>query len=264
MSDPLHIVSFSGGKDSTAMLVRMLELKMPVDLVLFADTFFEFEVMYEFHDSFKRWMGKYYPDIPMKTIATEATFDQWFHGPISRGDRKGEVRGWPLLAFPCWWSRESKFKPLDKECKGNIRYIGYAADETKRLAGDAMKSDSYQSPLGDWGWAEKDCLDYLETKGIATQLHRDFNRTGCFLCPKQPRASLEIMCQKYPKEWARARAMEDSNIRAFHPKYSLKDIEDGLHDRLVAPPEDKLKNIDLDAIIANAKESPKCRNCDFI
>jgi 3'-phosphoadenosine 5'-phosphosulfate sulfotransferase (PAPS reductase)/FAD synthetase len=77
MSDPLHIVSFSGGKDSTAMLVRMLELKMPVDLVLFADTFFEFEVMYEFHDSFKRWMGKYYPDIPMKTIATEATFDQW-------------------------------------------------------------------------------------------------------------------------------------------------------------------------------------------
>lgn len=31
----LHIVSLSGGKDSTAMLLRMLEEKMPVDIILF-------------------------------------------------------------------------------------------------------------------------------------------------------------------------------------------------------------------------------------
>ena len=31
----LHIVSLSGGKDSTAMLLRMLEEGWPVDLILF-------------------------------------------------------------------------------------------------------------------------------------------------------------------------------------------------------------------------------------
>lgn len=30
----LHIVSFSGGKDSTAMLLHMMELEMKIDVVL--------------------------------------------------------------------------------------------------------------------------------------------------------------------------------------------------------------------------------------
>ena len=42
----LHIVSLSGGKDSTAMLLRMLEEGWPVDLILFCDTGLEFDGMY--------------------------------------------------------------------------------------------------------------------------------------------------------------------------------------------------------------------------
>ena len=34
----LNMVSFSGGKDSTAMLLRMLEEGMQVDIILFCDT----------------------------------------------------------------------------------------------------------------------------------------------------------------------------------------------------------------------------------
>ena len=37
-----HVVSFSGGKDSTAMLLRMLELGMQVDEILFCDMTVEF------------------------------------------------------------------------------------------------------------------------------------------------------------------------------------------------------------------------------
>ena len=33
-----HVVSLSGGKDSTAMLLMMLEKGMPVDDILFCDT----------------------------------------------------------------------------------------------------------------------------------------------------------------------------------------------------------------------------------
>lgn len=45
--DSYHAVSLSGGKDSTAMLLLMIERDMPIDLVLSADTGMEFPKMYE-------------------------------------------------------------------------------------------------------------------------------------------------------------------------------------------------------------------------
>lgn len=42
-----HIVSFSGGKDSTAMLLMMIEKGMPIDDIIFCDTGAEFPAMYE-------------------------------------------------------------------------------------------------------------------------------------------------------------------------------------------------------------------------
>ena len=41
-----HAVSLSGGKDSTAMLLLMIERDMPIDMVLYADTGMEFPEMY--------------------------------------------------------------------------------------------------------------------------------------------------------------------------------------------------------------------------
>lgn len=42
-----HIVSFSGGKDSTAMLLRMIEENHPIDETIFCDTGMEFEGLYQ-------------------------------------------------------------------------------------------------------------------------------------------------------------------------------------------------------------------------
>lgn len=42
-----HAVSLSGGKDSTAMLLLMIERGLPIDAVLTADTGMEFPEMYE-------------------------------------------------------------------------------------------------------------------------------------------------------------------------------------------------------------------------
>ena len=47
MKPLLHVVSFSGGKDSTAMLLKMLEMGMQVDVILFCDTGLEFEQLYD-------------------------------------------------------------------------------------------------------------------------------------------------------------------------------------------------------------------------
>ena len=49
-------VSFSGGKDSTAMLLRMLEEGMPVDIILFCDTGLEFEGMYHHIEKLEKYL----------------------------------------------------------------------------------------------------------------------------------------------------------------------------------------------------------------
>lgn len=55
-----HIVSFSGGKDSTAMLLRMLEENMQVDEILFCDTGKDFPDMIEHIKKVEAYIKKNY------------------------------------------------------------------------------------------------------------------------------------------------------------------------------------------------------------
>lgn len=53
-----HVVSFSGGKDSTAMLLHMIELNMPIDDIIFVDTSIEFPAMYEHINKVEQYIGR--------------------------------------------------------------------------------------------------------------------------------------------------------------------------------------------------------------
>ena len=50
-----HVVNFSGGKDSTALLLMMLERRMQVDDMVFCDTGVEFPQMYEHIEKLVEW-----------------------------------------------------------------------------------------------------------------------------------------------------------------------------------------------------------------
>lgn len=54
------IVSFSGGKDSTALLLMMLERGMKVDYILFCDTGMEYPQMYEHIDKAEAYISEKY------------------------------------------------------------------------------------------------------------------------------------------------------------------------------------------------------------
>ena len=51
-----HIVSFSGGKDSTLMLLLMIEKDMPIDDSIFADTGMEFQELYDYIEKVEVWI----------------------------------------------------------------------------------------------------------------------------------------------------------------------------------------------------------------
>ena len=220
----MHIVSFSGGKDSTAMLIRMLELDMQVDEILFADTALELPETYSYIDKIESYIGK-------KIIRLKkGNWDKWFFGKITRGKLKGKMRGFPLVIYPCWHSREAKFKPLEERCAGHTRYIGYASNERsyqrqgiiKRYLDDNGKK-GYRFPLVDWKATEDHCLNYLKRKGLHNPLYDKFRRLGCWCCPKQSKKSLFVLYRDYPKLWERL-LWYDSFSR-FRPAHSIAELD---------------------------------------
>ena len=56
MKEKYHVYSVSGGKDSTAMILRAVEEKKPIDCILFCDTGLEFPQMYRHLDKLDKWL----------------------------------------------------------------------------------------------------------------------------------------------------------------------------------------------------------------
>lgn len=67
-----HVVSFSGGKDSTAMLLHMIELNMPIDEIIFCDTTVEFPEMYEHIDKVEKYIGR-----PITRLKQEHSYEYY-------------------------------------------------------------------------------------------------------------------------------------------------------------------------------------------
>ena len=201
------IVSFSGGKDSTAMLLRLLELNVKIDEIIFADTGFEFPELYEYIKTIEKHINR-----KITILNPEPNkFKDWFYGEVTRGRNKGKVRGFPLIAFPCWWSRESKIVPLYKAQKeADIVYVGIAYDEKNRMS----KTDNkLKYPLVDWKWTEQDCIDYLNKKDLFNPLYVNFDRLGCWFCQKQGIKSLYVLWKNYPELWAKMKEWDKESKR---------------------------------------------------
>lgn len=76
-----NVVSFSGGKDSTAMLLKMIEEDIPIDCILFCDTGLEFPQMYEHIDRVEKETG-----LSITRVKAEQSFEyMMFEQPTKRG-----------------------------------------------------------------------------------------------------------------------------------------------------------------------------------
>ena len=100
MKEQYHLVSFSGGKDSTAMLLGMLERDMKIDCILFCDTGLEFPAMYDHIAKVEKDIGR-----KITSVRAEHTYEElMFDVPVRRSADSPVVRqygaqlngyGWP-------------------------------------------------------------------------------------------------------------------------------------------------------------------------
>lgn len=217
MTDPEKrtLVCFSGGKDSTAMLLRMLEIGEPVHGIAFADTLREFPELYEYIEFIQGYLDEHYPQLRKDGIVIEMLqpvhdFDEWMNGKAERGRHEGKVRGLPLHTFPCWYARNAKLRPLEnhkRDGKFDVSCVGIAIDESHRTS---LVDPGLRYPLCEWGWTEPDCIKYLEDKGIPNPLYKVFARLGCFHCHKQGLASWWGVWKNYPDLWQQSVALDEA------------------------------------------------------
>lgn len=208
-----HIVQFSGGKDSTAMLLMMLERNMPIDEIIFCDTGKEFPQMYEHIAKVEGYIGR-----KVTVLKAEHSFDYYFAEYTRTTGKHAGVKGhgWPSMQIR-WCTRIFKTDTTRRylKNKGNYTlYIGIAADEPKRHKNIAK---NVIHPLFDWGVTEEEALQYCYDKGFDWNgLYKDFRRVSCYLCPLQRIGNWRILRKKYPELYADALRLDGINPWKSH------------------------------------------------
>ena len=226
-------VSFSGGKDSTAMLLHMMELGEHIDEVINVDTGMEFPAMYEHIEDIHKRVEAH--GIKYTTLRNDKSFEYVMLHQEIKSDKFGTHYGfgWPTPVIR-WCTRHMKLDLLNQHCKELrekytlIECIGLAADELMRLSRPANQAPRHRHPLVEWGWSEEDCLQYCIERGGAVEgwqeLYRTFNRVSCWCCPLAPISELRKLWSNYPELWAKLQQWED--YMNAHPPYYAKFKQD--------------------------------------
>ena len=63
-------------------------------------------------------------------------------------------------------------------------------------------------PMVEWGITELQAGNILKERGLHNPLYNYFDRTGCWLCPKQSLKSLTILKDKYPELYKELEEMD--------------------------------------------------------
>lgn len=223
MDSNFHAVSLSGRKDSSALLILMIERGMPIDLVLSADTGMEFPEMYEHLAKMDEYLYRE-RGLHITTLRHPKGFE-WlmFDDPkkkassIANRERLGIPlygNGWPGMMVR-WCTGQLKTHLINKEVnrlKGEfnaLHYVGIAADECKRCKGE-------QYPLVEWGITEAQALQLCYDRGFDFGgLYEIYHRASCWCCPLQRIDELRKLRHHHPELWAHLRDMDNRAIAQF-------------------------------------------------
>lgn len=244
VNDKKVIVSFSGGKDSTCMLLMMLEKGMQVDYILFCDTGLEFPQMYDHVQKVDEYIQKTYG----KSITYLKPLKSFEYYLLEKEKTRGKYKGnhgygWssPMNRWCTSMLKTAPVKRFMREhsftSKNSIMCIGIAKDEPKRI-----RDKCY--PLVDFGVTEEKALEYCYAHGFDWGgLYKERKRLSCWICPLQHINDLRLLYRNFPKLWNRLKELNDKVIKKAHEENNiLYEFRQMTHtDRTLAQWEERFK-----------------------
>ena len=188
-----HIVALSGGKDSTAMALALMEREPREYTFVCTPTGNEPDALFDHWKRLGVLLGK--PIIPVMNGTLGSLIRQQQALPNWR--QRWCTRILKIEPFAAFLSR------LDGDV---VSYVGLRADEEEREGGDYLDIPGVRMdfPLRRWGWALEDVLTFLEERQI-----RIPKRTDCKVCFYQRLIEWHEFWQDDKDGWAEGEAWED-------------------------------------------------------
>lgn len=179
----IHVVALSGGKDSSAMALRLAELNPTVDYTyICTPTGDELPEMFDHWKNLGVLLGK-----PIKPVM----YRTGLNGLIAEQDA---LPNWRQR----WCTRILKIEPYRDYLLNHtpaVSYVGLRADEPDREGGDYADVPNVEMrfPMREWGWKIRDVLEYLEKRGVKVP-----PRTDCARCFYQKLGEWKDLFERYP------------------------------------------------------------------
>jgi 3'-phosphoadenosine 5'-phosphosulfate sulfotransferase (PAPS reductase)/FAD synthetase len=191
-----HIIALSGGKDSTALALRMAEVWPEIEVEYFCTP--TGDELPEMHDHWANLEVKLGQKI---TMVTNGTLDSWV-------EHYGALPNWRMR----WCTRHLKIEPCIKYLKGKrpaTLYVGLRADEEHR-EGLYGPHAEYRYPLREWGWNYSDVVSYLKDQDVEIP-----KRTDCARCYAQRLVEWKTLWRDNPEIYQDAAEQERATRHTF-------------------------------------------------
>lgn len=220
-----YIVSLSGGKDSTAMLLKLIENNEPIDEIIYCDVGKEFPQMYDHIAKLEKYIGQ-----KITVLKSEKNYDYYMFDHIKTKGKNIGQKGYSWAGIKQrWCTSKLKTDVIQKYLKEKygknevIQYVGIASDETKRIKNDPK----IIYPLVEYKMTEQDCLEYCYSKGFNWGgLYKIFKRVSCWCCPLQSLNELRKLRKYFPNLWEELREMDKRTYRQFRADFSVEELEE--------------------------------------
>ncbi len=210
-----HIVSLSGGKDSTALAIYLRD-KIPQLEYVFCDTHKELPETYEYLDKLEAFLGQ-----RIHRLNPQRGFDHWL-----------EMYGGMLPSAQVrWCTRKLKIEPFEAFVKDDQiwSYIGIRADEERSGYISTKPNITPLYPFKEHGLALADIERILKESGIGLPAYYEWRqRSGCTFCFYQRGFEWVGLKERHPEYFEEAKRYEkesDSENFYWRQNESLTDLE---------------------------------------
>lgn len=209
-----YIASCSFGKDSLAMVLRLIKEEKPLDEIIFFDTGVEFDSIYRNRDRIR--ILAFEKGVKYTELRDDYNF---FYNmmvrPVKYKDQEGNHYGYEWCGGRTRWETRKKVSTIKKYYASTypgeeiFEYVGIACDETNRISDDPHKI----YPLIEWGMTESDCLKFCYDNGFSwdedgVELYSILDRVSCWCCQNKNLKELKNMYVYLPKYWERLKGIQ--------------------------------------------------------
>jgi 3'-phosphoadenosine 5'-phosphosulfate sulfotransferase (PAPS reductase)/FAD synthetase len=191
-----HILSLSGGKDSSALAIYMRG-RVPEMEYVFCDTQKELLETYKYLDTLEAYLGR-----PIVRLCDDRGFDHWLR----------VYGGYLPSSNMRWCTKMLKIKPFEKYVGEDpvTMYVGIRADEDTRKAYIPTKPNiTAVYPFRDASIGQDGVRRILEESGVGYPTYYEWRtRSGCYFCFFQRRAEWVGLLERHPELFEKAKKYE--------------------------------------------------------